>query len=108
MVTSVSDNSYLDDTLQNQTSQPSGTVATAAKTQPQQDTQPPKDQVKLSVTAQAQALKNQGQSVSQIAQSLGVSTAVVDQLLGISDSGGGGNAQSNYSASQVQQLLNGV
>jgi hypothetical protein len=46
--------------------------------------------------------------VSQIAQALGLSTTVVDQLLGISDSSATGDSKSNYTFSQVQQILSGV
>jgi hypothetical protein len=108
MVTSVTDNSYLDNPSPTQTSQPPAKPAAAAKMQSQPQTQSQQDQVKLSTTAQAKALKSQGATVSQIAQSLGLSTAVVDQLLGITDTSTGSDSGNNYSASQVQQLLNGV
>jgi len=90
-------------------SQSSGTAATtSAQVTPKttSNTQTQQDQVKISLAAQAQSLKSQGESVKQIAEALGVTTKVVDTYLGItSTSSGSSGAAGHYSASQVSQLL---
>jgi hypothetical protein len=58
--------------------------ATPAPPQPApQAAAPQEDTVQLSVTAQAQAMYQSGQSVSSIASSLGASVSLVDSYLGI-------------------------
>jgi len=46
----------------------------------------PADTVQLSTAAQAKLMKHQGQSVSQIANSLALTTKTVDEYLGITES----------------------
>ena len=58
-------------------------VKAPASPAPQQEAPPAGDQVTLSVGAQAAQLAHSGQSVAQIAVSLGVSAAIVDSYLGI-------------------------
>jgi len=112
--TSVSDNSSLSSVDSTQaspqvsdTSQVSSGKKNDSSTISTQSSQ--QDQVKISAAAEAHALKSQGQSVSQIAQSLGVTAKVVDSYLGIQTvSSGSGGAAAQYSASQVTQLLGGL
>jgi hypothetical protein len=70
--------------------------------------QPQQDRVTISIAAQAQAMRGQGQSVKEIAQNLGITTAVVDTYLGIPSSSGSSGAAAQYSSSQVSQMLNGL
>jgi hypothetical protein len=70
------------------------------------NTQAQQDEVKISLAAQAQALKGRGESVNQIAQTLGVTAKVIDTYLGIPQTtSSSGSAAAQYSASQVSQLL---
>jgi hypothetical protein len=56
-----------------------------AQTQKAQKAAETEDQVKLSAATQARQLKQQGQSVNQIAANLGVTAKVVDEYLGLTD-----------------------
>lgn len=110
--TSVSDTSSLNNSIDpTQASSQSGSTAKTTSTQDTQkttsDTQTQQDQVKISLAAQAQAMKSRGESVKQIAENLGVTTKVIDSYLGIinTTSSGSSGAAAQYSASQVSQLL---
>ena len=70
------------------------------------------DQVKLSPAAQAKSLYQQGESVKEIAQDLGCTTQDVNTYLGVTNSTSGTTSSSGstsgstqYSSSQVAQLL---
>ncbi len=66
------------------------------------------DEVKISAAAQAKALKSQGQTVKQIAESLGCSIDEVKTYLGITDddtTSSSSTGTTQYSSSQVSQLL---
>jgi hypothetical protein len=64
-----------------QTTEPAGTTETRGERAPAQTV----DEVKLSAAAEAQALKNEGETVTQIAQELECTTKQIDTYLGITE-----------------------
>jgi len=65
------------------------------------------DDVKLSLAAQAKTLHEQGETIQQIAEYLGCTTKQIDTYLGITPTAGSsGRGATQYSSSQVAQLLN--
>lgn len=76
-----------------------GTTSGTNSNQSTAVTAPPADTVHLSTNAQIRSLKQSGASVQQIATSLGLSAAEVDQELGISSS------SNSVKANEVAVLL---
>jgi hypothetical protein len=69
--------------LGSQPTPPATSSAPISTVQPAQKTASPADTVKLSQAGQVHLLKQQGQSISQIATSLSITAATIDSYLGI-------------------------